>query len=175
MQDQRTVYVVVCTKCDIQDKDREITPEMLQAFSSHHELPVYEVRVSVYASSECKYCGNTVVRYTCFLQRLFKVWTKLLNWKESYLKILFLSAKCSKHIVTVHAKIILFVYKCFSPNGLFNQSVFSYLIRETNNTSRHVVVPPRYQIVNFLHKTTETQVVDRTSCTCDLILIFKHD
>ena len=50
MQDQRTVYVVVCTKCDIQDKDREITPEMLQAFSSHHELPVYEVRVSVYVS-----------------------------------------------------------------------------------------------------------------------------
>ena len=94
-----------------------------------------------------------IVKYTCFLQSLDKI-VKLKGI------ILFLSAKCSKNIVTA-------CENHFPPNGLFIQSVFSHLVKETNKTSRHVVVSPRYQIVNFLHKTTGKQVVDRTSCICD--------
>ena len=43
LQDQKAMFIVVGTKCDIEDSKREVTSEMLQSFAAHHDLPAFEV------------------------------------------------------------------------------------------------------------------------------------
>ena len=43
IKDQRTLFAVVGTKCDLPEHRREVTKEMLHTFGVHHGLSVFEV------------------------------------------------------------------------------------------------------------------------------------